>query len=303
MMEIFLFSIFIIIMLLILIGLYFARIIVYPRRFGVKETYDLEKESGKLVEADYNAWKKEEVTIESDFGYQIRGLLFPLDGAKKTIILSHGITYTMYGSVKYMKVFRDLGFNVYIYDHRYHGQSGGNNCTFGYYEKYDLKKIVTWVLDKTGKDSIIGTHGESMGAAISLQHAAIDDRVRFIVSDCSFNDLQAQLAYRLKIEYHLGRFPFIPLAAFFSRILTGMVLSDVSPEIAITNLSTPILFIHGGNDDFIPVWMAEELYARKNRGYRELYIAPDAKHAESYWSNPEKYANEVTEFLKKISVI
>lgn len=68
-----------------------------------------------------------------------------------------------------------------IYDLRHHGDSGGPNTTFGYYEKEDFKTIVDWVEERLDKDAIIGTHGESMGAAISIQQAAIDKRSHLLL--------------------------------------------------------------------------------------------------------------------------
>ncbi len=291
------------IFVLLIIGWFFARVIIYPKRFGVQETYDLEKEAGKLIEGDYNSWIREEIWITSEFGYLLHGFYFPIEGANRSIIFSHGITYTLYGSVKYMSLFRDLGFNILIYDNRFHGLSGGKNCTFGYYEKIDLKTITTWLVKKTGADSIIGTHGESMGAAISLQHAAIDDRIKFIISDCSFSNLVDQLSYRLRIEYHLPGFPFIALSGIMARWMSGMVIHEVSPVNAAEQIYAPILFIHGANDDFIPVSMVQQLIEHKTNGPRKHFLAPGAGHAESYWSNPIEYSRIVREFLMTHQII
>ena len=154
----------------ILIGYGFAAQVVFPKRFGFEETYEIEKGKGRLNEKEYQSWMKEEVILQSQFGYSIYGLYFPTEGSNKVIVFSHGITYTLFGSVKYMKIFQKLGFNLFLYDNRYHGKSGGKNSTFGYYEKYDLKVIVDWIQNKIGPNAMIGTHGESMGAAISTQN-------------------------------------------------------------------------------------------------------------------------------------
>lgn len=300
-----LFLIFILIVVIVfLIASYvFAAKVVYPKRFGVEETYEIEKENGKIDEELYDSWKKEEVILQSPFGYQIFGFYFPAQDSKKTVILSHGITYTLYGSVKYMKMFMDLGFNIFIYDNRFHGRSGGPNATLGFFEKYDLKMITDWVESKLGEGSIIGTHGESMGAAISLQHAAIDPRIQFVIEDCSFNRLDTLLAHRLREDYHLPRFPLLPMVEMICNFLTGMVIKEVSPEDAVKQISSPILFIHGEKDDFIPVEMVEKLAAQKINGPKKLYVVSNAGHAESFWTDPKEYAAVVYEFLHSNNIV
>ena len=281
----------------ILVGYVFAAKVIYPKRFGFEETYEIEKENGKIIEEEFQSWIKEEIILHSPFGYNLNGLFFPIISSKKVIIFSHGITYTLYGSVKYMKIFRDFGFNIFIYDNRYHGKSGGKNSTFGYYEKYDLKKIVDWVEQKIGSDAIIGTHGESMGAAISIQHAAIDPRIKFLIEDCSFSDLYDLLKFRIKMDFHLPGFPFLPLANIMSKILTGMDFHKISPRLDISKISAPMLIIHGEKDDYIPVSMAHELYKNKISGAKKLYIPKNAEHATSFWNNQEEYSSVIHEFL------
>ena len=139
-----------ILLLVVLTGFYFAAIVIYPRRFGVEETLEIEKSHGEIDEAEFLSRKKEEVQIKSNYGYLIRCLYFPMEGVKRSIIVSHGITYTLYGSVKYMKILRDLGFNILIYDLRHHGKTGDKNSTFGFYcflRKHNVTKGVrtkTW---------------------------------------------------------------------------------------------------------------------------------------------------------------
>jgi len=287
----------------ILIGYVFAAKVVYPKRFGFVETHEIEKEKGRLIEEEYQSWIKEEVIIQSQFGYSIYGLYFPIEGSNKVIIFSHGITYTLFGSVKYMKIFQRLGFNIFIYDNRYHGKSGGRNSTFGYYEKYDLKMIVDWIQQKVGPNAVIGTHGESMGAAISIQHAAIDPRIKFIIEDCSFSDLWDQLKYRLKMDFHLPAFPFLYLANIMSKVLTGMDCHSISPKKDVQKIQAPMLFIHGEQDDFIPVSMAYELYENKVSGPKKIYILNNAEHATSFWDNQVEYESVIREFLFENQIV
>ena len=289
----------IILLILILSGVYFSNNVIYPKKYPYEDTYKIEVESGRIDENWFNNLYKECVKIKSPYGYQLNGIWFPKANSNKTMIFSHGITYSLFGTVKYINMFIKRDFNILIYDHRNHGKSGGENTTFGYYEKYDLKACVDWVINRCGHDSIVGVHGESMGAATVLQATAIDNRIKFCIADCPYSDWREILKYRLKVEYHLPDFFMIPMASLVTKIRTGVFFKDVSPINMIKSLDTPILFIHGIEDKYIEPRMSEDMYNVK-RGVKKLYMAPEADHVEAYLKNKEQYEMVVEEFLKEI---
>jgi dipeptidyl aminopeptidase/acylaminoacyl peptidase len=297
----FLLSLFILILVFILAAFYFSNVALKPKTFDYDETYNIELDRGRIVRDEFEKLQRDEVFIKSPYGYTIHGFYFSNVNSKKTVILAHGITYTLYGSVKYINMFLKRGFNVLIYDHRFHGKSGGNYCTFGYYEKYDLKACTDWVLGLTGSDTIVGLHGESMGAATVLQNLKIDNRIAFCIADCPYSDLMEILRLRLDSDYHLPAFPLLNFSSLISRLRFKMFFKDVSPIRDISDAETPVFFIHGENDNYIPNNMSVDMYNIK-RGKKKLYIAPNADHAQSYINNKEEYDTLVGEFLEEIGI-
>lgn len=283
-------------------GRYLAGLSLCPKTESRDETYARELKNGAIDEDFYKKLPKQEVCISSEYGYKLHGLWFSNNDSKNTIIICHGHTVNLNSAIRYMKIFYTRGFNVLIYDHRYHGESGGEYCTMGFYEKFDLKSWVTWVIGKTGENSIIGTHGESMGASTVLMHAAIDDRISFTISDCPFESVYEEFKYRLKVEYKLPPFPLLQIANLFTKIRTKTFYGNIAPIKVICDIKTPVLFIHGDNDNYVPCSHTIHLYQLK-KGFKQLYIAKGAEHAKSFNVDKAEYEKVVHCFLRSAGIL
>jgi fermentation-respiration switch protein FrsA (DUF1100 family) len=190
-----------------------------------------------------------------------------------------------------------------LYDHRNHGLSGKAPTTMGYDEAGDLSAVCDWARGRFGQDCLLGTHGESMGAATVMLHAPQYPGLAFVIEDCGYSDLRAQLKHNVRQTYHLPYCPFVPLASLFSKLRGGVYFHEVVPVEAVARCgSTPMLFIHGEKDDFVPYPMVFDVYSAKP-GTKELKTFPNAAHAESYGSDPREYRRCVSAFLHDVGVI
>lgn len=258
-----------------------------------------EKEAGRYDPISFENLTKQEITIPSPYGYDLKAILVEPFQTKKYIIISHGVTENKTSSIKYMNLFLERGYNGIIYDHRRHGESGGKNTSFGYYEKFDLKQIVDWVKREKGKDIVLGIHGESMGAATMILYAGgIEDGADFYIADCPFSDFSEQLDYLIKQEIKLPGKVFIPIANLFLRARARYSIKDISPISVIDNIKSPMLFIHSQKDDFILPAMTQKLFDKK-QGPKKLYFAVNGFHAQSYNENKEAYEKAIDDFLKE----
>lgn len=289
------------VVILLGMGYYFARVIIYPRTRTYEHVANVNVELGLLNLADWESWAKEEVHIASPYGYQLFSYWLPLENARGTVILVHGITVNVMASANYIPLFRELGFNVLAYDHRNHGKSGGKSTSFGYYERTDLKAVVDWVEARIGKDGLIGTHGESMGAGTVMMHGAIDPRVQFVIEDCGYADLVELFHYRVKQQYKLPGIVLLPLASLFSKLLIGFSFHQVKPYLCAREMEQPLLVIHGEKDDYIPPSHAQKIFDNKLHGVKEIWIAPNAAHAEALLKNPIEYRVKISSFLERVA--
>lgn len=281
-----------------------SSLVIHPIVKGYEDTYQREIKGEKFHEERYKAWKKTDFNIKSTYGYNLSCELIEDEAYEnpkektKIMVMVHGITYSKFGSIKYTEMFIKRGFKVLIYDHRNHGLSGKGPTTMGFYEKYDLRTVIDWCYKTYGEGILLGTHGESMGAATVLVHLEVDKRPAFIIADCGYSDLRELLAHQLKVRYNLPPFPFIPVANVFVKLRADFNINKVSPIKEVAKSNIPILFAHGENDDYVPTYMSKDMYAAK-RDKKEIYIAPNAAHAEAHWKNKKEYEEIVNVFLDK----
>ncbi|MGL5269652.1 MAG: alpha/beta hydrolase, partial [Selenomonadaceae bacterium] len=254
-----------------------------------------------------SAAEKESVDIVSDYGYTLKGVFIknPKD-SNKTIILLHGIGRDKEWSImKYAPLFFNDGFNIFAYDARNHGESGGEYPTYGAYESEDLEKCIEYIKSKRNNDTI-GLHGESMGAAVSLIWAGKYDNngISFLIEDCGYSDLY-NLYYERLADYQVPKIlrpVILCYTSFFCKMLAGFSLSDISPIKNIGNIKLPVLFIHGNADNFVLPEMAKGMFENKIGG-KEIYLVPGAGHAKAINVDVKRY-DQVTaafydNFIKK----
>ena len=283
-------------------GIWFlSNMILRPKKLSNNRIYRIGAKTGRFNETVYKNSMKKQFMILSDYGYFLScEVLEPEEADRIPIaILCHGYSQGKYRSLMYAEIFLKLGFRVIIYDHRNHGLSGKAFTSMGYYEKYDLKKIVDWCYDTYGPDCKIITHGESMGAATSLLHLDIDNRVLCTIADCTYSDLKELLKYQLKHYYHMPIF-LIPLESFITFLRAGFWYGQVSPISVVRKVDTPILFIHGKKDKYVPTEMSVKMYKAK-RNNKGLYLIAGAAHAQSCVTDKNGYEKVLRRFLKKYS--
>ena len=238
--------------------------------------------------------------------YQIKGfedyvlhveLLKNPDESSKYIILSHGYTDNRMGSLKYVQMYMDLGFNCIIYDLRGHGENKTDFTTYGVREGMDLKCLIDDTRSRYKEIEVLGIHGESLGAATTITSLKYKPEVDFAVADCGFSDIENVLkeGYR---NAHVPAF-LVDLADITGKIRFHYSIKEMRPIDSLDDNTVPVLFIHGADDTFILPKNSEDMKER-TKGYRELHIIQGAGHAESILTEPDAYKEYVTAFLTSI---
>ncbi len=131
---------------------------------------------------------RQDVEFQTEDGTTLRGWRYSVDGdqARPGIVMTHGFSATkeMYLD-DFASVFHDAGFEVLVYDNRNLGES--DSPVPGEIDPWqqvrDYRDAITWFGAQDGVDSDrIGVWGSSYSGAHVLVVAAIDRRVRCVVS-------------------------------------------------------------------------------------------------------------------------
>lgn len=264
---------------------------------GARQTLTeaMEWQSAHYDTSFYEILEHTDYTVQSFDGYTLHAqLLQNPEPTGKYVILSHGYTDNRLGSLKYVPMYLELGYNCIIYDLRGHGENESTFTTYGIREVQDLAELVKDTRSRYPDICELILHGESLGAASTLSALQYHPDVDLAVADCGFSDIDNVLreGYR---NAHVPVF-LVDLADFGARIRYHYALKDMRPVDALADNTVPILFLHGAEDAFIlPQNSADNAAATK--GYHELYLIPGAGHAESILTDPEQYQAYVETFI------
>lgn len=247
----------------------------------------------------YQRLNKTDYEVTGFEGYRLHvELLEHPNPTGKYIILSHGYTDNRMGSLKYAKMYLDLGYSCVIYDLRGHGENAPDFTTYGIREGKDLQCLIDDTRARYPDLTELGLHGESLGAATTITCLKYRPEVDFAVADCGFSDIENVLrgGYR---NAHVPVF-LVDVTDLTGRIRYHYALKEMRPIDSLSENTIPILFLHGAEDDFILPKNSEDM-ASRTKGYQEFYQIPGAGHAESILTEPELYQEYVTAFLSRIS--
>ncbi|HZW61046.1 MAG TPA: alpha/beta hydrolase [Candidatus Babeliales bacterium] len=79
----------------------------------------------------------------------------------------------------------------------------------------------------------------------------------------------------------------------------AMRVFPVTPEKTVENISVPCFYIHCKKDEKVSVDGIKSIYYNTNAGYKVLWITNGRTHFDSYFYNPERYAEKVQAFLEQ----
>ncbi len=214
----------------------------------------------------------EEVTYGGE-GVSLQGWRCPATREPRgTIVFLHGVASNRTPAAGLVRRCTSRGLDLIAYDSRAHGESGGGPCTYGYWEKVDLRHV----LDTVEHGPIV-LLGGSLGAAVALQEAADDPRVAGVVAGETFSDLRTVARERAPSFFTRG---MIAKGFSIAEARAHFRVDDVSPMDAARRIRVPVLLIHGSEDRDTPPEHSRRVFDAI-AGPKDFLLVPGAHHNES----------------------
>lgn len=298
----------IVIILIVIIALYFIGNYFYNLALNPNTPKDMifgEPDNNTNEDSNMNSWllnhsKYTDEYINSFDNLKLHSYkILNETPSDKWAIIVHGYTCEGLQMSSYAENFYNAGFNIIVPDLRSHGLSEGNYIGMGWNDRLDILSWISYIIKENNNSKIV-LLGVSMGAATVSMTSGEDlpSNVKAIIADCGYTCVFDQFAYQLKRLFSLPKFPIINASSLITKIKAGYSFKKASAIEQVKKSKTPMLYIHGDIDDFVPYYMMDELYNATNSEKEKLTIK-GAEHAKAADVNPTLYWNNVFNFINK----
>jgi len=250
--------------------------------------------------------QREEFDVRASDGILLRGWKVRVANSRSAhsgstwVLLFHGVADNRIGVLEHARVLLLAGYNVTMMDTRAHGDSQGPMATYGWLERKDTTAIVD-ALEASEHPRHLFALGESMGAGIALQSAAVEPRIEAMVAEASFANLQ-EAAYDyagLRRYPWLGKTWFAPgtwTMLYRGESLAGFPSAEVSPEKAVAVRAFPVFLICDAEDVALPCRHTKRIYDAAI-GPKQMWIVPRAFHTAALGYEPIEFRRRVLDFF------
>ena len=247
---------------------------------------------------------REDFDVRAPDGVLLRGWkVRPPQPNGDWVMLFHGVSDNRVGMHAYAAFLLRNNYSIVMMDVRAHGASEGPMATYGWLERNDTRAIVD-ELFATEQVHCLFLLGESMGASIALQSAAVEPRVMGVVAESAFANLrEVSFDYAgLRMSPLLGRTLFRPASMLALRAAEKegqFRADDISPEKAVAERAFPVLLICGLSDHNIPARHTKRIF-KAATGPKEMWLVQGAGHTGALGTAPKEFEQRVVSFFAKL---
>jgi fermentation-respiration switch protein FrsA (DUF1100 family) len=222
----------------------------------------------------------EEVWFNSADGTRLYGWFGPQRNCKRTILYCHGNGEDVSANADMLeKLRRELDANVFLFDYRGYGRSGGRPDEAGCIA--DGLAAQRWLADRLGVgNNDVVVMGRSLGGAIAVAIAA-EQGAQALVLDSTFSRMTDAASYH---------YPWLPV-----RLLMRNRYDSVA---RIKHYQGPVYQSHGTADTIVPISFARKLFTVMPSRQKEFREFPGRDHNDPL---PADFFPDVRRFLDQMA--
>ena len=258
----------------------------------------------KIAKENSEKWseaiQQKQVEVKANDNITLRGTEYlKQEETNKWAIILHGYRSNPSSVLTIGEHFSEKGYNVLIPSMRACADSEGEYVGMGWLDKEDLKCWINLIIEENKNAEII-LHGSSMGAATVLMASGdeLPANVKNIIADSGYTSVWDIFASEAKARFNLPEFPVLNMFQIVANRKAKYDIKEASALEQVKKSKTPILFIHGDKDDFVPEYMCEKLYDATNCK-KEKLIIHGAGHTDGKYREPEKYYNTIFDWISR----
>jgi esterase/lipase len=236
------------------------------------------------------------VSFFSKSGSQLSGWLLEAKQGKGGVLLLHGVRSNRLQMLRRARFLQRVGYDVLLFDFQAHGESSGEQITFGYLESLDAEAAYDYLQDRLCNPTI-AVIGVSLGGASALL-GEVKGKAKVMILESVYPSIEKAINNRLGI--YLGS-----VGSYFSPLLTmqleprlGVGLEGLKPIEQMINVKGAVLIISGNKDKHTTVKETEKMFAMAKEP-KELWLVEGKGHVDFSETLGETYEEKVLDFLEE----
>lgn len=223
----------------------------------------------------------EDVYFNTSDGVRLNGWYVPYPGSNRTVLFCHGNAGNMGSRTELVGMLGRMELNVFVFDYRGFGSSGGEPSEEGTYR--DAEAALDYLVsEKNCSYGNVIIYGFSMGGAVGI-HLAAEHEPALLILEGTFTSYE-------DVARVLLRRTLLPIP------VTLLTRFDYPAGETVRKIKCPVLVIHSRDDELVPFTQGEEVYRNANEPKEFLEIT--GSHNEGYVGSVE-YMSGVEGFIDR----
>ena len=218
------------------------------------------------------------------------------------VIYVHGKGGQRTEGMRILKTAADLGMPGLLIDYRNDPGAPADptgKYQYGLTEWRDLEGAVRYALAHGAHDVVLVGYSMGGGTVLNfLYESELAGVVRGAILDAPMADFGATVDHGIR-DYGVPG-PLVPLPRMIASVRYGIDWAAMDYVARSGELRTPLLLIHGKQDETVPFGIAEELAAARP-DLVQFEAFDEAEHTRSWGTDPARYEGLVREFLRLVA--
>lgn len=236
------------------------------------------------------------VSFPSKSGSQLSGWLLEAKQGKGGVLLLHGVRSNRLQMLSRAKFLQKAGYDVLLFDFQAHGESRGEQITFGHLESLDAEAAYDYLEDRLCNPTI-AVIGVSLGGASALL-GEVKLKAKVMILESVYPTIQEAIDNRLTMRLGSVGTYFSPLLTWQLKPRLGVGTDELKPIEHLKSAKGAVLIISGAEDKHTTVEETRKMFSMANEP-KELWIVEGKGHVDFSTALGKVYEEKVLEFLGK----